>query len=606
MANFNPSAGAVFGALESLTNFGLTIYGKLDQADMITQYNAGQELLRRGTNDFFLQLQSEPYDATNPGGLTDEQAKQQQMLATLGLRETPYDPADPNVYVNKWAQAEQDLWEQVDKTVTNPGAKKELYNWWLQQRDAAEAQVAQIQFTAHGNAVIGTATKTSNGLMSDVATGRISADDAKTRIEQIWTPLERTNIIRPEELEDIVSKSAHQIDMISVQQGAFQAMQVPQGQRPNFDAAYAWLGDPANQAGLTDVEVQTVYNKVKQAEVAQDYQDTQANGKITDKLGDIIVSVDVGGADIKKSNEEYGKLLMQFQGKDAGEMQYKWAARYDALMAELDRRAKGLENRTSDETTMNNLSSKAYRLNPQDSNAVQAFWKEIDVAAGVGGDPSKALITYQDANHLREISQQKIDTAMATFLERLNYEIKEPEDRADMRIQLQEYEKYYISQHEGARPGTDDLMNIYDSVKKLQDQKIVVTALNKYITSTYGYQSAATSGYYQMGQWATIMQDAQNGIPAQGGTPEKLSTLDAAVAGGDLEALKIAEQLHLTIYNEFVNKKIGVFSAWDITKAIPVIKAEDGKLWKPFYDHAKRTTFWMYSADNGKTWVTKR
>ena len=99
---FRPSPGAVREVGNAFANLGFTIAGKLDDAEVASEYNNGMENLRRGLTQFDLSLEQNP---------------------------------DWRKYPEMAAQKENELWQQVDQTTKNPRAKNALQDQWQAMRD---------------------------------------------------------------------------------------------------------------------------------------------------------------------------------------------------------------------------------------------------------------------------------------------------------------------------------------------------------------------------------------------------------------------------------------------------------------------------------------
>lgn len=57
---FRPSPKAILDLGNAVSDFFFTVADKMDAAEATTQFNNGQESLRRSTNQFYLGLQGDP------------------------------------------------------------------------------------------------------------------------------------------------------------------------------------------------------------------------------------------------------------------------------------------------------------------------------------------------------------------------------------------------------------------------------------------------------------------------------------------------------------------------------------------------------------------
>ena len=92
-------ASAVAGLGQTVFKGAMTIYGKLDEAETISQFNVGQTQLQDAMNQF-------DYDRSTKG-------------ATDFLN-----------WQDQNTKAMDDAWATVEKSLPNQGAKNQLNDWW--------------------------------------------------------------------------------------------------------------------------------------------------------------------------------------------------------------------------------------------------------------------------------------------------------------------------------------------------------------------------------------------------------------------------------------------------------------------------------------------
>lgn len=311
---FRPSPKAILDLGNAVSDFFFTVADKMDAAEATTQFNNGQESLRRSTNQFYLGLQGDP----NWKGYQEKGAK----------------------FVNDQNQL-------IDKLATNPRAKQALQQWWMSQRDSLEVKVGQAAYDGRSNETLGTATKSINGVMQDVVSGTLDAESAKAKLRVLQNPLVQSNLVDKDVAEDNYKKWDHTIDVGSTTHQAFSLLrQKTADGLPNFQAAHDFLSDPKNTPGLSDVEVEQIDNRITHLEAVQDSEDKRTNDKLEGPLGDMYSKVMTGDATLGDFKSLIQQSRGQWAGKEKGERDRKWSGYYESeIRAE---QARGKEQRTEE------------------------------------------------------------------------------------------------------------------------------------------------------------------------------------------------------------------------------------------------------------------
>jgi hypothetical protein len=295
----DPSPQAVAGLGSALANLGLMIAGKLDQAELASQYNNGQEILRRNLNQFELNLQSDP-----------------------NWREYP----------SKLAAAESDWWAQIDSVVKHQGAKNALQEWWMTARDSAEHRVGQAQLNAQGNAILGTYQQNVDALAKDPT---VAPDGKKARWEELTRPLVQSLLIDPQTAEIRRQAFYHAADLLGAENGVMAIIRQPGPDGlPNFDAARVFVADPSNplMQNLTEDERQSLDSHITSLEAVQDKQDSRANDKTEVDLAkeySNIIENDLPPVTFKQLIDA---AKDKWRGKEISARMEKWAARYRTII----------------------------------------------------------------------------------------------------------------------------------------------------------------------------------------------------------------------------------------------------------------------------------
>ena len=132
--------------INAAARFGLTIAGKLDDAEYASEYNNGVEALRRGLTDFDASLQNDP---------------------------------DWRKYPERSAKTEQTLWNQVDQQTKNPRAKNDLTAAWQQMRDSHYSTILDTSNAVRIKTYHADLVKRMDGREKDVEAGRLTAAEAE-------------------------------------------------------------------------------------------------------------------------------------------------------------------------------------------------------------------------------------------------------------------------------------------------------------------------------------------------------------------------------------------------------------------------------------------
>ena len=294
---FRPSARSILDFGKAIGDAFFTVADKLDAAEATTQFNNGQESLRRSVNQFSLDLQSDP---------------------------------DWKNYQNKGAKFIDQQNQLIDKLATNGRAKQMLQQWWMDQRDTLSARVGEEQLKGRRNETIGTANKNINDTMQDVVSGTIDAETGKAKLRALQDPLVRSNMVDRATAEANYKDWDHKIDQAAVTHGAFSQIKIktPDG-LPNFQAAHDFLANPKNTTGLSDAEVEMIDNKITHMEMVQDSEDKRTNDKLEQPLGEMYSKVMLGEEGLPDFKNLIDQSRKQWTGKEKGERDRKWASYYE-------------------------------------------------------------------------------------------------------------------------------------------------------------------------------------------------------------------------------------------------------------------------------------
>ena len=227
MSDFNPSAGAIGKAGDALLNLLDTIGGKLYDAEASTQYNHATQLARQATTQFNEQIQTDP---------------------------------DYKNYTQKTEKFKSSVPQQVNKFLTNPLAQKKFNEWWSNAGDEIDQSVGQRRIKAWGDDLTSTANKDSDSIMNQVASGKITSEDAMQKLGDTWAPLVNNNLISRDAHAKQMDVWKYETRLDEVTHGAFDAMQ-GSGGVPDFNKLVTFLSDPGKTKGMGEVELNTIRAK---------------------------------------------------------------------------------------------------------------------------------------------------------------------------------------------------------------------------------------------------------------------------------------------------------------------------------------------------------
>jgi hypothetical protein len=622
MAAPGPSTEASLAFGESALNLGMTVAGKLDDAEYRTQSDMAQAQAQNAVNTFLQDL-----------------------------------PGDPNYdgYAEKYNKFMTDLLPQIEKMLTNQRAKNYVQSWMVQSGPTWEGNVHAQYLKKKGDVSLGNEQATVDNILLNVASGKIpmeqvdaarkSIDDAERGMVDAGLMSEQAYQDRKSGYNNIIDANVALSTLLKI--GKEQGMQamldsvdsvasdfnlsetqtitlgskaqtvMAKVEATNLKAAEgemsAIINDPAKggvdaafqnydrivaQYNLDDTSAGTLYTSLVRQ---RDYQtaleakrELEHDEPIKSGLTDALNTLYEGGVTAKGVLTYDMIHQADLQGADAAAFKENMSKSLLAYMDSQEGRA-GKEP-PSDDQTMIDFNAMAWRVDGTDPAAVATFNAQVDWITGAkGATPvegyKQGSISWQKGDTLRAIAKDKADPAMAALLASLAV----PNDKAataEAVGQASREAQYFRKTHGGADPSADELSKMIAAVKTVTDQKLVDKALSTYIESTYGMNVPGTQYWYEKNQWATVMTDIQNG------------TMGKALEGGDPGAQALVQQLHTTIAAEFQKQFPGKGKQIRTTDngAMLQILDTDGRIWQAYYDSANKKTGWKYSTDNGKTW----
>ena len=207
----------------SIGKLGMTIYGKLDEAEATSEYQSGQLRLEKMMNQFDQSLSQDPeYD-------------------TWGDKNT---------------KAMSDSWDAATKSVKNPKALNALNEWWVGQKVSRDkainnriigARIAKLSGALHTN-------------IDETMTSDASVDQKKARIEGLGKAAVATNVADPRAWEDERARLFKTLDKNDLQSKGLAVMN-QQGE----EAGTLWMLDPKNSQNLTEQDRHTVSDAAGQS-----------------------------------------------------------------------------------------------------------------------------------------------------------------------------------------------------------------------------------------------------------------------------------------------------------------------------------------------------
>ena len=253
----------------SIGKLGMTIYGKLDEAEATSEYQSGQLRLEKMMNQFDQSLSQDPeYD-------------------TWGDKNT---------------KAMSDSWDAATKSVKNPKAFNALNEWWVGQKVSRDkainnriigARIAKLSGALHTN-------------IDETMTSDASVDQKKARIEGLGQAAVATNVADPGAWEDERARLFKTLDKNDLQSKGLAVMN-QQGE----EAGTLWMLDPKNSQNLTEQEREQIATSAasshKLIETIQDKKartsNLQIKGTFIDRIfaGDLPPTDEIAKADWKSS-----------------------------------------------------------------------------------------------------------------------------------------------------------------------------------------------------------------------------------------------------------------------------------------------------------------
>jgi hypothetical protein len=276
----------------SLADLGMTIAGKLDDAEKASEYMNGYDTLRRGLAKFDAQLETDP---------------------------------DWQSYPEKADKAENELWTQVEKATRHQGAKNDLEQTFVQMRDSHYQEILGIQNRVRSRTLFADLVKRIDSRAKEVQQGIISAAQAEALDSSDLTQASRTSIIDPTQAYETLQKSkrGNQLAEIYLRIGKI-ARDPTQGwagaitQVPSIVSEYPEINNEQDiQAIMRHSEALANVERVKQNRAAKDN-----NDKIDDAVMDAMKTNDLGKAWQILNSGKY----MDEEGKAAGSDRW-WAMR---------------------------------------------------------------------------------------------------------------------------------------------------------------------------------------------------------------------------------------------------------------------------------------
>jgi hypothetical protein len=207
----------------SIGKLGMTIYGKLDEAEATSEYQSGQLRLEKMMNQFDQNLSQDPeYD-------------------TWGDKNT---------------KAMSDSWDLATKSVKNPKAFNALNEWWVGQKVSRDkainnriigARIAKLSGALHTN-------------IDETMTSDASVDQKKARIEGLGQAAVATNVADPGAWEDERARLFKTLDRNDLQSKGLDLMN-----KQGLEAGAEWMLDPQNSQTLNEEERKTVTEAAAQS-----------------------------------------------------------------------------------------------------------------------------------------------------------------------------------------------------------------------------------------------------------------------------------------------------------------------------------------------------
>jgi hypothetical protein len=281
MAGLFSGAGEQVGAAEenigeTLFKAGMTVYDKVNEAEIAVQSQQGQLILSKAMNDFDTQLSKNP---------------------------------DPSTYEDSWNKAKDEAWKLADGAIKNQGAKNALHEWW---QSASMSQAKKVNQAAI-NTRIGNAT---DQLKLNISTLIQGGEQNKAAVMQAFSQAQAINLISPANAELGKENALHEIDLNSLFKIGHDIAFDPQGNEKSLDAGIDAIMKDTDHHITDDEKAKMVSDLQTQHEearkLAKEKTDDE-NASIRDQATKDIIDGKLGPTGIAK---------LQFKGLTAGpEMQ---------------------------------------------------------------------------------------------------------------------------------------------------------------------------------------------------------------------------------------------------------------------------------------------
>jgi len=255
MAGLFSGAGQDLAASEenlgkNLFNAGITVFDKLNDAEIVAQTEAGQQALSKQAADFDAQIEKDP---------------------------------DYSSYGDKNQKFQDQAWKLVEGSIKNQGAKNALHDWWntqtIQRTKEMEVRSTDVRIR---NALAQTKEAAGNYIRTGNKQGLIDLLDKQSA----------TNLIAPALAEQEKAAGIHEIDLNQLFKKGHDVAFDPSGGEKSLDSGIdAIMSD--RTPGITDDEKQGIVKELTQQheearKLAKEKTDDQ-NGKIMDKsISDIL------------------------------------------------------------------------------------------------------------------------------------------------------------------------------------------------------------------------------------------------------------------------------------------------------------------------------
>ena len=223
---FNPSGSVVQGAISSAENLGLTIAGKLYDAESSVQYSAAMNTATLGLNDLYNQLQSNQ---------------------------------DTESYPDLMQKAEQQIQDKISPLLKNPDAKNRFGQAWESLKTQNVIKVENLAMSVRGNKAIGLAQTNADSFLDQVKAGTLTPDNALDLIKHDYGKLVDTGMVTPEQAETVYRNYGAKIAYFGFEKQAFDYY----NSTGDMNVVDNFISDPNNiPDGVDSNQVIEIHNKV--------------------------------------------------------------------------------------------------------------------------------------------------------------------------------------------------------------------------------------------------------------------------------------------------------------------------------------------------------